>query len=508
MAKTSRSSVLGIAIRDIARLQQVSVTVARHGFGAILMRSPLRRFLTRKSASTEADAEMRETPAPERFRRLLEALGPTYIKLGQVLSMRPDRVPPEYIEALQKLQDSAPVLPFEEIRGVVEEGLKHPIESLFKQFDEAPLATASIAQTHLATTFDDQRVVVKVQRPGIEDVMRGDLDLLYLGARILEATIEEMGLFGPSEIVLEFERALVRELNFHVELNNLMTARALLDPDRDVVVPLPFSELSCRSVLTMEFFDGKPLRSLAPQSAEAEKAMEELVHVACKQVFTDGFFHGDPHSGNILVNQRGTLCLIDWGLVGRLDNSQRDELITIMLAIIANDVDAIARGLLRMGTPMDRVKMSEFKAAISRFRSENLLVAGLGEVDTNRVIQDFVSAAQRFQIKLATEYSVLAKAASTVEGLVRYLHPNVPMVPIAREYTEPLVKARFTPQRLMEEALTGVTGLGSMLRHLPGQVDQFLHDVETGNLQVKQRLHLTRLVRLEGSVYCVLGSIH
>lgn len=484
-APTQRTSILGIAVRDLTRLQKVSTTVALHGFGEILMRSPLRRFVSRRRGELRADKKLEREPAPERFRRLLESLGPTYIKLGQVLSMRPDRLPPEYITALQKLQDKAQVLPIEEIRSVIEASLGESLEELFSEFDQEPLGTASIAQTHRATTRDGREVVVKVQRPGIEKVMRGDLDLLYLGARILEATIDEMDIYGPSEIVIEFEKALVQELNFHFELNSLMTARSFLDPEWPVIVPEPLPELSCRTVLTMEYFDGRPLRSLEPGSDRAREVIEQLLHVAFKQVFVDGFFHGDPHGGNILVGPDDVICVIDWGLVGRLTVAERDDLLSLAIALISNDVDTVARVLLRMGTPTQRVSMSEFKADITRFRGEYFQVQHLGQADASQFIQDFINAAQKYQVKLATEYSVMAKAVGTVEGLVRHLHPEAPIVEIAREHLEPLVKARYTPQALFDEALGGVTGLGSLIRHMPGQIDQLLHDLETGNLQVQ-----------------------
>ncbi len=480
---SEQETILGVAVRDIARLRTVTATVVRHGFGELVNRSPLAKLVS--SAEAQTNEDLTTAPAAERFRRLLEALGPTYIKLGQVLSMRPDRLPADYIKALQALQDNAPVLPFEAIQKRVEDGLGAPIEELFADFDREPLGTASIAQTHLATTHDGQRVVVKVQRPDIDQIMRGDLDLLYLGARILEATIDEMSLYSPSDVVIEFEKALVRELNFTFELGNLLAARQLLVPERRVVVPAPRPDLSCRTVLTMEFFKGEPLRKLQPNSLEAKEAVEELLHVMLKQIFVDGFFHGDPHSGNILVGPDGTVCMIDLGLVGRLNATQRDDLVTLILAAISNDVDTIARALIKIGTPTQRINMAEFKAEISRIRSEQLQVANLTDYDSGQFIQEFVSAAQRFRIKLNTEYSVLTKAAATIEGIIAELDPDADVIGIARHYIEPMVAERLSPHRLMEEALGGVTGVGSMLRHLPGQLDRVLHDLETGNVQVR-----------------------
>ncbi len=215
-------------MRDLARLRSVAVIVAKHGFGPLVMRTSLGRRLFDKPP--EGDAALREKSAPVRFARLLAALGPTYIKLGQILSMRKDIFAPEWIEALETLQDDAPRLPFRAIREQVETSLGGTLEELFASFDQEPLGTASIAQTHRARTKDGDEVVVKVQRPGIESTMRSDLDLLYVSAQILEASIDEMQLVGVVSVIEEFEKGLIRELNFHQELSNLLEFQRNLDP--------------------------------------------------------------------------------------------------------------------------------------------------------------------------------------------------------------------------------------------------------------------------------------
>jgi ubiquinone biosynthesis protein len=204
-------SIVGAAMRDLGRVRAVAVIVARHGFGPLLMRTPLGRRLFDRPP--EGDAALRDFSAPVRFARLLGALGPTYIKLGQILSMRKDIFAPDWIEALEKLQDDAPRLPFAVIREQVQASLGSSLEDLYASFEEEPLGTASIAQTHRARTKDGDEVVVKVQRPGIEATVRADLNLLYLAAQILEASIDEMQFFGVVSIVEEFEKALLTELN-------------------------------------------------------------------------------------------------------------------------------------------------------------------------------------------------------------------------------------------------------------------------------------------------------
>ncbi len=485
--ETKQPSLLGVAIRDLARLRKVASTVARHGFGELLLKTPLgRRLLARGEVSIGDGGEPPlEGTAPVRFTSMLASLGPTFIKLGQILSMRQDLFARDWIAALETLQDAAPVVPFADIRRMVEHGLGLPLTEAFATFDEQPLATASIAQTHLATTHEGDQVVVKVQRQGIEDMMRGDLDLLYLGAQVLEASIDEMQLVGVTQVVTEFEKALLKELNFGEELSSLLRMRALLDPERTITVPRPYPELSSKTVLTMQFFKGKPVRTIEPRTERARKAVEEIVHSSCKQVFLDGFFHGDPHAGNILINDQDLLCLIDLGLVGSLTHEQREDLVTLIIATIANDSSTIARVLLKMGTPTQRVSLQELKSEIERIRAKYLVVTDIGKVDSAGFVQEFAQAAQKFRIKLAPEYSILAKSAATIEGIIRNLYPDVDLVGITRPYVTQVVADRLSPQALFKEVLGEASTLGSMVRRLPTQIDQLMHDFETGNLQLR-----------------------
>jgi hypothetical protein len=261
--------------------------------------------------------------------------------------------------------------------------------------------------------------------------------------------------------------------------------RKNLDPERRVTVPQPFPDLSARIVLTMQFFPGKPLRRVVAASEEAKLACEEVVHSACKQVFIDGLFHGDPHAGNLLINEQGTLCMIDLGMVGRLSQDQRDDLVTLIMAAVTGDSGTIARVLLKMGTPTQRVNILEMRAEIERIRTEFLLVGSLDEVDTSGFIEKFAAAAGKFRIKLAPEYVMLIKAAATIEGIIRNLHPDVDLLGITRPYAEQLIAARFSPQAMLQGAVGEVAGLGAMMKNLPTQIDQILHDAQAGNLQVR-----------------------
>lgn len=480
-----RTSLLGTAVRDLARLRRLAVAVALHGFGELVMRTPLGRRLFHGGELPGGDAELARGSPAVRFASLLGSLGPTFTKLGQILSMRKDLFPADWIAALETLQDRAPVVRFDEIRGVVEAGLGAPLEELFASFEREPMATASIAQTHVATTLGAERVVVKVQRPGADATMRSDLDLLYLAAQVLEASIDEMQLLGISDVVAEFEKGLLRELDFREELSNLFQARKLLDPERSLTVPRPYPELSCKTVLTMQLFPGRSLRNLEPGSDAAKRAIEEILHGACKQVFIDGFFHGDPHAGNLLVDDAGTICMIDLGLMGHLTEAQREDLVALIFATITNDPGAIARILLRMGTPTQRVNLAELRAEIERIRTKYLAVSSVAEVDSSDFAQAFAEAARHFRIKLASEYSILTRAATEVEGLVRSLHPEADLIAIARPYVQQALARRLSPMALIQDLAGEASGLASLVRGLPGQLDQILHDVESGSFQMR-----------------------
>lgn len=478
----SSGGLLDIARRDVGRLRDVLAVAVRHGFGDVLAKVPFATQLLGRDV--ERGARTEGTP-PQRFARLLGELGPTYIKLGQLLSMRSDLFPASYVEALSTLQDRAPSVDVAEVRRTVEEGLGRPIEELFATFDDVPLATASIGQTHLATTVDGRSVVVKVQRPGIAPIMRGDLDLLTVLAAALESSVEEARLLAPSAIVREFEKAVLLELNFSAELAHLTTARAQLDPARRVVAPAPIPELSCRTVLTMERFHGRSIRELAPRSREARAAVEEIVHAMCRGVFVDGFFHADPHAGNILVGDDGAVCLLDWGLAGSLSREQRDDLVTLVLGAILDDASTVARVILKVGTPMGRVPLGELKADIHRLRAEHVMVKSVSEIDTRAFAEELLEAVRKYQIRLASEYSLLAKTAGTIEGLIRALHPDLDAVALVTPYVEEIFRSRLDPAQLATHALGGATGLASLVRTLPTHVDQVLHDVETGNLRLR-----------------------
>lgn len=477
------------AVQDIKRLREISGVLTRHGFSAVARRAGLGRFVGESQALAEfEDAEEAllgedRSEAAVRFRNVLEDLGPTFVKLGQVLSTRPDILPSEFIEELKHLQDRVPPLSFADVREQVESNLDGTLDELFDSFQEKPLAAASIGQAHRATTHEGHDVVVKVQRPGIGGKIRSDLDILYYLARFLEATIEEVELYTPTAIVQEFERAILTELDFLQEAQSLEEFGHNFTEVEKVEVPRVYHEYTTSQILTMEFVDADKLASLEGGSERAIRVLDTLLESMVKMVLYDGFFHGDPHPGNIMVRDDDTIVFIDFGLVGRLSESQQDDLIDLILAILTGDVDGISRTLLSMGYPIGRVNLREFKADIRRLR-DKYLAMNLGDIEVSEFIQETMDAAQQHRIRINTNYAVLTKAAMTIEGIMRTLEPDLDIMAKGMPYAKQLATRRFSARKVMQGMVNSAMGFSGFVQQIPQQMDQILMDLEGGNLTI------------------------
>jgi ubiquinone biosynthesis protein len=474
------------AVQDIRRLRTIASVLTRHGFSAVATRAGLGRFVAEKGESTAfEDSENLlgddQSEAAVRFRNVLEDLGPTFVKLGQILSTRPDIIPPSFMEELKLLQDRVSPMPFEDVRAQVEMSLGRSIEECYEHFEEKPLAAASIGQVHRARTIGGEECVVKVQRVGIGEQIRSDLDLLYYLARFLEATIKEFELYTPTAIVTEFERAILSELDFRQEARNLEEFSHNFAEVPNVCAPKVHADLTTMEVLTMEFIEARKLSALEGGSEEAKAVLKTLLDAMVKMVIYDGFFHGDPHPGNILVKDDLSLVFIDFGLVGRLSSAQQDEIINLILSVIAGDVDAIARTILGMGHPVGRINLRAFRADVERIRDKYLLPS-LGDINVSQFVQEVMDAAQVHRIRLNPNYAILTKTAMTIEGIMRTLEPDLDIMAIGVPYARQLAMQRFSARKIIQSTVNTAMGFSSFVTQIPQQMDQVLMDLESGNL--------------------------
>jgi ubiquinone biosynthesis protein len=474
------------AFQDLNRLRQIASAVARHGFSAYLERSRLREVLGREAVPESPGG----LPKPDRktaarFRQMLAELGTTFIKLGQLLSTRPDFLPAHWIEELEKLQDACPPVEIAEIRGEIERGLGKPVEALFAELDPKPLASASIAQVHLARTHAGDRVVVKVQRPRIKDRVESDLTLLYYLAKVVGAVVEETGVYTPTDIIEEFDRTIHEELDFTNEARNVREMAAGAAKRKVPVIPRVYEELSSNTVLTLEYVAGTKLTDVtAAGGFDLDRVTRNIVEAAFRQLFEDGLFHGDPHPGNILVLPGDAIALLDFGLVGRITRAQQEALVTLIVGVALRDSESIARLLNRIGTTDTfRQPMVDFRADIDAIL-ERYLGLRLDQIRTATLLRELLDLALRHRIRVPKEYAVLAKAAITVEGIIRRLNPNLDILEVGLPFAKELLLARFNPNDASGLVLRSMLKLQGLAEDLPTQLGQILVDLESGKLRV------------------------
>jgi ubiquinone biosynthesis protein len=497
--------VLKEAFQDLNRLRQIATVVVRHGFGAYLERTRLADLLGRREvqagageAGPAADVGAADRRTAARFRQMLVELGPTFIKLGQLLSSRPDMLPSHWIEELSQLQDSCPPLPLSEIREQIERGLSRPVETCFAELSAEPLASASIAQVHRASTHGGEQVAVKVQRPRIRERVEADLGLLYYLARLLEAVIEETGIYTPTGVIEEFDRAIHEELDFSNEARNVRDMAAASSDLDFLVIPRVHDALSSSTILTLDFVEGIKVSEVTSAAGyDLEKVARNVIEAAFRQLFHDGIFHGDPHPGNVLVLPGNRIALLDFGLVGRLTRPMREALVTLIMGVALRDPETVARVLYRIGVPDAHEPITAFRSDISAIL-DRYLGLRLDEIRTTTLLQDLLDLAIRHKIRVPKDYALLSKAAISVEGMIRRLYPKLDMLEVGLPYARELLLARFNPSDASGTLMKSLLKFQSLAEDVPVQLSQILMDLESGKFRVN--VHSEELERIATNV--------
>ncbi len=482
-----RRALIRQAFQDLNRLRQIGVIAARHGFADLLERAGLWRQVGSKE-SVEPLPESRRQSVARRFRMFLNDLGPTFIKLGQILSTRSDLLPGEYIEELSTLQDRVPPIPLAEVLSQIRQSLGKNPEELFASIDPEPLAAASIAQVHRAQTLSGEQVVIKVQRPNIDEQIRADLSVLHYLARLLEASVEETGIYTPTGIVEEFDKAIHEELDFMNEAANI---RAFYRNHRErpfLRIPKVFDELTSRTVLTMEFIEGVKISQVDLSKHDRSALAKHIVEGSFRQVFQDGLFHADPHPGNLLVLEGDVIALIDFGLAGRVTKQMQETLVMLVMAVALKDADSVARILYRLGAPDTRSNLLGFKQDIEGILTQHMPSSmTLGSIDTRTLLRDLFDLAVKYRIRIPKEYAILSRASVAVEGVLRNLYPDLKISEFALPYARQLLFDRYDPSQLQGGLMRTLLRVQTFAGDLPVQLSQILLDLESGKFSVNVR---------------------
>lgn len=472
-------------LEHINRYKEVANIFIKHGFGFLFDRVSLHNIFGSykiRARNHENDVFTR----PQRFRMALEELGPTYIKIGQLLSIRPDLLGIDYIEEMGKLQDCVPPISEPEVIEALKHNQLDPIKD-FKSFDLAPIAAASIAQVHSAYLHNGRRVVVKIQRPGIKRVINTDLEILADLSKLLEKRTEWGRFYHISEIIAELGQAIRSELDFLNEGHNAENFADNFKHENTVIIPCVYWEYSSENILVMEYVAGIKIidfdrlrKSQINQKIIAARLLKSLF----QQIFIDGFFHADPHPGNIAVSTDHKIIFYDFGQIGTIDRDLKDKCIDLIIAMMRYDVSGVTDALLSIAIGGQTVNRSDLVRDVARLEQKYYGLP-MSQIKLGESLAELFELSSRYQVRIPPELSLLAKMLMTVESIVIQLDPQLSIVDIAMPYGRKLMMQRYSPRQLGKKSLNLIYEYLQLFEKLPYHTDTLMRLLENGEMSIK-----------------------
>ena len=471
----------------VKRYRFIAGVLLKHGFGYFLKELqlhsmlPLSQRIMRSGLGREISL-----PFPVRARLVLEELGVVSTKFGQFLSTRPDIVSPELAVELAKLQDNVKPFEFKFARERIEKELKVPLGELFEYIEEKPLASASIGQVHRARLKNGKTVIVKVQRPGIEESIEIDLAILMDLARLAEKHMASMRSLGPVALVEEFSRSLRRELDYVREGRNAERFRKNFKGIEYVHIPVVYWDYTTKHVLTMEYLKGikvSDVDKIRKAKLNPKKIAEYGAKTFMKQVLVDGFFHADPHPGNIFVTKKGMIAFMDFGMTGFLDLKTKKELANLFISIIAQDTEKTMEWLFRIIRVDSTADLEGFKRDVNEMIAQYYGVS-LKEVEIGGLLNELIALAHTYRVKVPSNLLLLVKAMITIEGIGRQLDPGFNLAKVAQPFAKKLLKERLSPKRIMQKWAENLLELNDLGAELPSRLNRILQKIEAGSLKM------------------------
>ncbi|HNZ64766.1 MAG TPA: AarF/ABC1/UbiB kinase family protein, partial [Smithella sp.] len=492
MLSIKKIGVLGRTYRNFSRYRQILSILFRYGFDDLVERLKIDQYIEigLQMISRHKRENVEKLTRAERMRLLFEELGPTFIKFAQILSTRPDLIPADVIQEFEKLQDDVPPFSFSEAKEIIESELGGDLDNFFSSFEETPLASASIAQVHKAVLADGEIVAVKIQRPGLKKIIEVDLEIMLHLASLMEKNIEEISFQKPTRVVEEFARTLERELDFGTEAASMERVAGQFLNDRTIYIPKVYSDVSGMRVLTMEYVDGikvSDIDKLEKAGLDLKKITARGADFVMKQVFEFGFFHADPHPGNVFVLPNNVVCVLDFGMTGSVDKRQRALFVDIMETLARKDAEKCARLMLELGEYDEEPDVRALEKEIDDFMGRHLFKS-LKDIDLARLIQDLLDIATNNKIRIPPVIFLMMKAFAAMEGIARLLDPEFDMI----AYAEPFIKraklARYAPENIASDLFTVVSDSMHVFQALPREILQVTRLIRQNKMTINMEM--------------------
>jgi ubiquinone biosynthesis protein len=477
---------LNNTFKNLNRTREIIAVLIKYGFEDFIANSTLRNLVTESMRIRwlRDEKPVLEYTRWERVRMAAEELGPTFIKLGQILSNRPDIIPDELVKEFEKLQDRVAPFPFAQVKIIIEKETRHHISEMFEEFDEKPMASASIGQVHKAKLKSGEEVVVKVQRAEVEEIIKLDLGIITEGVKRMDRYLKKQGILNAEEVVRVFERAITKELDYLNEARTIDRFRTTYRARTDFYVPKAYREFSTKKVLIMEFAKGckiTDVKQLKEWGISPARIVEKGMDIYLSQIFEFGYFHGDPHPGNVLVNEEGTIILLDFGMVGQLMPKDKYAFAGIFIAMSRHDARDMANQLRKLAIEDNITDMRQFIYDL------NDLIDDYSYLDVSESsIQDVIERLQKimydYHITVPGSVFLIFRAFAILEGIGKKLHPNFKMYEFIRPYGQRLLTEQLKPENLAHEAAQRFSTLTSFINSFPQELRGVLQQVSKGKL--------------------------
>jgi ubiquinone biosynthesis protein len=484
-------------LRDLPRYRQILTTLVRYGYHDVVSALHLESII-RPIERVAAGGDFTPQDRPRRLRLICEDLGPTFVKLGQVLSTRPDIIPESYTTELAALRDDVRPFPFSQVEQILTEDYRRPLDEILLTLDPEPVASASISQVHRAVLRDGRVVALKIRRPDITKVVHADLDILKNLAQLAERRLPFLSPYKPLGLAREFERSLKRELDFTIELRTMQRCQAQFADDPTAHIPFTVESFSTPRVIAMEFIEGvriDDLEAIRAMGVDPADVAVSGARILLNQIFTFGFFHADPHPGNLRVLPGGVVAPLDYGMFGQLDGKTRERIADLLAGLIGQDPDRVLRALDALDIRGDQVDPRALRRDVSEL-VQTYSQLTLDRINLSLLLRELIALIRTHQLRIPPDLVLLIRSLVTIESVGRTLDPRFDIARQLEPFLRELTLRRFHPFRLLNQTTQTVEDLQRIATLLPDLLSQSLESIKRGELNVRFDLQgFERLVR-------------